>query len=358
MTEPILYISVGIFLAVWLSLLPAKEYQINCFFLLSLLVLSVISMPTVIGLISFSSACFGIAYCFIQTKNKVVIFAGIAFCISVFFIFQQLHVESSSVIFIGVIYVVCRQVHFLIETLTTASLPCNYFQYLRYQCFLPCLIAGPIHRVDDFEKEIRRRKVTLEKISCGLERVVWGHFKVIVVAGALLSLVRLHLSKGLNESVLTLTSSFFDWINLYVVFSGFADIAIGFSLMLGIKIAENFNYPFVSQNINEFWQRWHISLSQWCKHYVFTPSLAVTRSLFIASLFSMVVIGLWHEFSFRYVLWGIYHATGLIAFQWYCKQAWRIALPKPIAVVFTLTFVISSYPITSFINQFIMQLLG
>ncbi|QLE84724.1 hypothetical protein FLM48_06240 [Shewanella sp. Scap07] len=359
MTEQIIYLNAGIFMAIWLSLILKPSWQMNGFLISTLLLLVFISQTTAVALLLFSSLIYACGHLFIHSHRKTAIFVGIAVSVLVFIGAKTLHAQGNQVVFIGVIYVVCRQIHFLVDTLKNSTLSCGYLSYLRYQCFLPCLIAGPIHRADDFERQLRRRKVSLMAISNGLERVVWGHFKVIVLAAALVNHIELHSLLWLQHPYTTaLVSSLFDWIKLYLVFSGFADIAIGFSLMLGITIKENFNFPFVSQNINEFWQRWHISLSQWCKSYVFAPALAVSRSVFFASVLTMVVIGLWHEFSMRYVLWGIYHATGLIGYQWYSRQTWRPQLPKVIAAVLTLLFVISSYPITLYINQQIMGWLG
>ncbi|WP_394200236.1 MBOAT family O-acyltransferase [Shewanella waksmanii] len=359
MTEQIIYLNAGIFISVWLSLMLKSSWQMNGFLFSTLLLLVFISQTTAAALLAFSSLTYACSYLFVRSHRKMAIFVGVSLCVLIFVAAKILHAQAAQVVFIGVIYVVCRQIHFLVDTMKSNTLPCGFLPYLRYQCFLPCLIAGPIHRVDDFERQLRRRKVSIQAVSNGLERVVWGHFKVIVIAAALINYIELQCMPFIQHAMLTtMVSSLFDWIKLYIVFSGFSDIAIGFSLMLGITIKENFNFPFISQNINEFWQRWHISLSQWCKSYVFTPALAISRSVFIASVLSMVVIGLWHEFSLRYVLWGIYHATGLIVYQWYSRQAWRPRLPKSVAVILTLLFVVSSYPITLYINQQLMFLLG
>jgi alginate O-acetyltransferase complex protein AlgI len=358
MNEQILYLNAGIFIALCMSLLSSKKYQIDVFTIISIVFLFFISKVTAVALIAFSSSIFLLSYMFVHGAKKIFIYIGILACVIVFVITQTLHHQNNAIVFIGVIYIVCRQIHYLVEVLKANNLPCNYYQYLRYQCFLPCLIAGPIHRVDDFEKAIRRRKVEFINISNGMERVVWGHFKIIFITNTLIKFIEInYLNADFLGSINPIINSFVDWLKLYLIFSGFSDIAIGFALVLGIKLKENFIFPFLSLNINEFWQRWHISLSTWCKDYVFTPTLAMTRSFLIATIVSMIIIGLWHEFSIRYVLWGIYHGLGLMFFQWYKSQKWNFNMPSSLAIILTLLFVISSYPVTAMISNYLYTLI-
>ena len=92
-------------------------------------------------------------------------------------------------------------------------------------------------------------------------------------------------------------------------FAGFSDLAIGMGLLWGIRVMENFNYPFLATNMQGFWTRWHISLSSWCKDYVFQPILAFSRNRWIALIAAMLVLALWHEISLRYILWGVFHSS-------------------------------------------------
>jgi alginate O-acetyltransferase complex protein AlgI len=97
--------------------------------------------------------------------------------------------------------------------------------------------------------------------------------------------------------------------NAYVQFAGYSDLAIGAGLLWGIRVIENFNYPFLATNMQDFWRRWHISLSSWCRDYVFQPIIAFSRNKWIALSAAMLVLALWHEISGRYILWGIFHGT-------------------------------------------------
>jgi alginate O-acetyltransferase complex protein AlgI len=106
-------------------------------------------------------------------------------------------------------------------------------------------------------------------------------------------------------------------LNGYLQFAGYSDIAIGTGLLLGFRVIENFNNPFLSSNISEFWRRWHISLSSWCRQYIFDVVVSIARRPYLAALITMVAIGLWHEISLRYILWGAWHAAGIVVWQAY-----------------------------------------
>jgi len=153
------------------------------------------------------------------------------------------------------------------------------------------------------------------------------------------------------------------WIKLYVLFSGYSDIAIGFGALLGLRLRENFDWPFLARNIGEFWQRWHVSLASWCRDYVFTPTLSFTRSHGLAVVASMLVLGLWHELSLRYLLWGAYHGVGLVLFRMFAdcagsrigllpaamRHAWRV-----LATLLTLHFVLFSFAVTSALERILL----
>ena len=114
-------------------------------------------------------------------------------------------------------------------------------------------------------------------------------------------------------------NSVVSWANLYLQFSGYSDIAIGVAALAGFEIMENFKFPFLAKNINDFWSRWHISLTSWCREYVFQPSVSFTRKPLLSVALTMVILGLWHEISLRYILWGLYHAIGIALWHQYQK---------------------------------------
>ncbi len=107
------------------------------------------------------------------------------------------------------------------------------------------------------------------------------------------------------------------YLTLYLNFSAYTDIAIGTSRFFGFRIMENFNFPILATSIDEFWRRWHMTLTNWCREYVYQPVLGLWRRPMIASYATFVVIGLWHEFSLSRILWGVLHGSALIGyFSW------------------------------------------
>jgi alginate O-acetyltransferase complex protein AlgI len=260
---------------------------------------------------------------------------------------------------LGLSYYTLKTMHYAIEGWKN-TLPSHTFsQYLTYQFFLPTLMAGPINRFQEFHRSLCRRRWDSVLFSSGCERVLYGYVKVVclsnyLVSTKLLPLIGTHTMEG------TAPRAYLDCLayglNLYFQFSGYSDVAIGFALMLGLRVGENFNFPFLARSINEFWQRWHISLSLWCKDYVFMPVFSFGRSPLGAILFSMLGIALWHEFSLRYVAWGIYHALGIAT--WHLFQRIKPACLKESldgfrgrvvttgSVLLTLNFVILSFALT------------
>ncbi len=266
----------------------------------------------------------------------------------------------------GLAFYTLRLVHYLIESYKGGLRPHGFDEYLAYQFLPSALPVGPIHRFDEFLRDLRRRRWDGDIFSGGLERILYGSAKLVVVGNYL---VGQKLAIALSGSMTTsgfegvYTTALLFWIKLYVLFSGYSDIAIGFAALLGLGLRENFHWPFLARNIGEFWQRWHMSLASWCRDYVFTPALSFTRSHALAVLASMLVLGLWHEFSLRYLLWGAYHGLGLAAFRWFSTRAgpavaalsvplqnvWRV-----VATLLTLHFVLFSFAATSAIERVLL----
>lgn len=183
-----------------------------------------------------------------------------------------------------------------------------------YISLFPQLIAGPIVRYIDIEREINQREVTLENTYVGLKRFIIGLSKKLILANAL----------GTIADNMFAVSGYGDWklawlgiisysLQIYYDFSAYSDMAIGMGRMMGFHFFENFEYPYISLSIKEFWRRWHISLSSWFRDYVYIPlggnrNGHTYRNLFIVFL----ITGLWHGASWTFVLWGIWHGVFLI----------------------------------------------
>lgn len=225
---------------------------------------------------------------------------------------------------------------------------------LAYLLFPPTLAVGPVQRYDSFRLELLRARWVDAIASQALQRLLYGYVKVVLLAGYLLNyrLNTLGLATGHPwlDAYLPLLGY---GLNLYWQFSGYCDIAIGFAALLGIRVPENFHFPFAASNLQDFWRRWHITVSEWCRDFVFRPILSRTRQYLLASLASMVVLGLWHELSPRYLAWGLFHGAGLVVVHLWGKHVpWAAALRtnalwRAASCLLTLQFVIISFALTS-----------
>lgn len=187
----------------------------------------------------------------------------------------------------------------------------NLARYTLFVSFFPHLLAGPIEPAQHFLPQIQNddREISRKLIFSGILLILAGLFKKLVVADHLGTYVDLvfknpEAHKGLSVAL----AAFFARYQIYCDFSGYTDIALGSALMFGYKLTPNFNRPFFSRNITEYWNRWHISLSQWIKKYIFYPLLATPATVLGArglAVITFFVLGLWHGGTANYLLYGL-----------------------------------------------------
>lgn len=186
--------------------------------------------------------------------------------------------------------------------------------HMRYQLFLPVVLSGPINRFDHFVRQVERRRFDAAQVFSGAERALLGAFAAFVIGNwalGRLAIVVADAAQTWEPFARAWMLSAVDWIALYFIFSGFTSMALGFSLMMGLKLEENFNRPWAARNLVDFWLRWHITLTSWVRDYVFRPVTALTRNVFAGLALSMIVIGMWHEFSAYYFLWSMWQVLGV-----------------------------------------------
>jgi alginate O-acetyltransferase complex protein AlgI len=224
---------------------------------------------------------------------------------------------------LGISYYCFRCMHVVIERYKGQLPPVAARDLIGYLFFLPTIVTGPIHRIDDWLHDNRRQRFDPALLAEGAERVLYGYAKIVILGNWLVSgqmgaaIAALPDQEGPLATYLTIAKS---GLNVYFQFSGYSDIAIGFARMLGYRVIENFNWPYLQPNISAFWRSWHISLTQWCRDYLYGPVVSLTRAPAIAAMTVMVVIGLWHEITLRFLLWGVWHGTGLIVWQWWDRH--------------------------------------
>ncbi|MGM9936409.1 MAG: MBOAT family O-acyltransferase [Candidatus Ornithomonoglobus sp.] len=193
----------------------------------------------------------------------------------------------------------------------------NFLSFGLYLSLFPQLIAGPIVRYDDVAKQLKNRTVTGEKFMQGFTRFCAGLCKKVIIAnnvGKLWTMVSGYEYSQLPASLAWLGIFSFS-MQIYFDFSGYSDMAIGLGKIFGFDFLENFNYPYVSKSVTEFWRRWHISLGTWFREYVYIP-LGGNRKGRLRTYVNLLIVwmltGLWHGAEWNFVLWGLYYALLLM----------------------------------------------
>lgn len=238
---------------------------------------------------------------------------------------------------LGLSYVVFRLVHTMIDRLQGRLQGIHLDEYLIYLLFFPAFIAGPLERLQRFRQGLQTPKPLNPKslLNSG-ERLSRGLFQKFILADSL-ALIAIS-----ADRVIQTTSAGWLWIMLiaygfqiYFDFAGYTDIAIASGLLLGFELPENFNRPYIQTNLTQFWNNWHMSLTQWFRSYFFFPLTRKLRSdnrlsapaiIFITQISTMILIGLWHGVTFNFILWGAWHGLGLfIHNRWHAFSAPRFA---------------------------------
>jgi len=193
----------------------------------------------------------------------------------------------------------------------------SFFNFALYESLFPQLVAGPIIRYQDIADQIDRRSETLADFAYGVRRFILGLSKKVLIANVLAIPAGQILdmrSENLTASVAWLGVVCYT-LQIYFDFSGYSDMAIGLGRMFGFKFVENFNYPYISCSVQEFWRRWHISLSTWFRDYLYIP-LGGSRVGPWRIYFNLVTVfflcGLWHGASWNFVIWGLMHGLFLV----------------------------------------------
>jgi len=195
----------------------------------------------------------------------------------------------------------------------------NPISFGAYVALFPQLIAGPIVRYVDIARELNERKHCWDDVAQGLRRFLVGLAKKVIIADNFALLLKLFRESG-EKSVL------FYWmyaiaftLNIYFDFSGYSDMAIGLGRVFGFRFIENFNYPYLSKSVAEFWRRWHMSLGSWFRDYIYIPlgGNRVSKGRWVFNtLVVWMLTGMWHGAAWNFVLWGLLYAVCLMAEKW------------------------------------------
>ena len=220
----------------------------------------------------------------------------------------------------GISYFVFRLLQYTFDHLRGVITENSFLRLAAFVLFIPTYPAGPLETYQGF---YGKRSLAFDRrlFYVGLRRIAVGYFKKVFVVDFFIALffgdfLRTIGREGFDMDAL---GAFDGWIYVILVFvrayvdlSAYTDLAIGFSSLFGFRIMENFHVPFLSRNLGEFWRRWHISLSSWCRNNVYFPVYGLTRKPWLGLYATMLTMGLWHYVNLNWTFWGLYHGTGLV----------------------------------------------
>lgn len=218
----------------------------------------------------------------------------------------------------------------------------SFIEVVLYISYFPEIVSGPISRPQVLLDQIKSdRKIKANLFSEGLQIYFIGLFKKIVIADNISIFVdEIYRAPNIYSSLSVWVCIFAYSVQIYMDFSGYSDMSIGISKMLGFDIEKNFNLPYISRNVTEFWNRWHISLSSWLKDYVYIPlggNRKGKRRQYLNLLITMVICGVWHGGKINFILWGFINGLALVIHKIYSKNTKKVFSILP--TIFTFIFI-------------------
>ena len=219
----------------------------------------------------------------------------------------------------------------------------NFINIALYMSFFPKLAQGPITRYRDINGQIDSRECSIDKFYNGANRFIIGLAKKVIIADQIGYVVDQIFSKSPNENSIAIAwlGAVCYTIQIYFDFSGYSDMAIGLGKMFGFEFMENFNYPYISKSLTEFWRRWHISLSTWFRDYVYIPLGGNRTGNMYFNLFVVfLVTGIWHGAAWNFIIWGLWHGLFLIIEKILKVKNIKIKAPVFIKELYTILIVL------------------
>ena len=244
---------------------------------------------------------------------------------------------------IGISFFTFSAISYILDIyLERARFSRNFVQVAAYICMFPKLISGPIVQYKDLKgKLFIAPKMTMSNFLAGSQKFVVGLFKKVLLADALgTAFVQIQALDGMASATAWLGMVFYS-LQLFFDFAGYSDMAIGLAQILGFPVDKNFDYPYISDGIADFWRRWHISLGRWFRDYVYIP-LGGNRCSTGRQILNLMVVwlltGLWHGAAWTFVFWGIWHGV-LIILERFVLKGVRELIPKAARIAVTVLFV-------------------
>lgn len=224
------------------------------------------------------------------------------------FLFHREVVAQSYLAPLGISFITFSAISYVVDIYRGDADAGNLFDCFLYMSFFPKVVSGPIVLWKDYNKQISNRRCSVDSFVEGINRIMIGFAKKLILAdqfGAFIA--EIPLEAGSMDSITAFASMFAYMLQIYFDFSGYSDIAIGIAKLFGFEFKENFNFPYVSKSVSEFWRRWHISLGTWFREYVYIPlggSRCNKKKIIRNQAVVFLLTGIWHGAGWNYLLWG------------------------------------------------------
>lgn len=245
---------------------------------------------------------------------------------------------------VGISFIIFHAISYQIDTFKDLSLrETSFLDYVLYILYFPKIVQGPIIQFKDFYSSMRNRTINTIFFVEGIEKFIIGLSKKVLLADVLGSTVQLAIQNWQNSGIDQLTGWLITicyFFQIYCDFSGYSDMALGISKMLGFSFDENFNFPYLSTSITDFWRRWHISLGKWFREYVYIP-LGGNRSgnVYIHLSIVFILTGIWHGTGIIYLIWGGMHGLIMLFERYLISKNIFEKIPTLFRKLYTICFV-------------------
>lgn len=215
---------------------------------------------------------------------------------------------------LGISFYVFQAISYIVDIYRKQAEPTrNFIDFAAFIALFPQLIAGPIVRYKLIDLQLKQRTHSMELFSLGASRFMLGFIKKVLIADSLAPMNLMFIGEASPQAVDAWLGLLVSMLQLYFDFSGYSDMAIGLGMMMGFRFPENFNQPYLAQSITEFWQRWHMTLAEFLRDYVYLP--LVRKRLagpLLALVYTMLLSGFWHGASFAFIFWGLFFGIGMV----------------------------------------------
>ena len=296
----------------------------------------------------------GVAFSLILSLGMLVVFKYTDFFIANLNSWFGLNIEQPHIALpIGISFYTFQIISYIMDVYWgKAEVQRSYHKLLLYISLFPQLVAGPIVRYNTIEKEINRRRSSVNDISAGITRFIFGFGKKVIIANNLYSIVEKYF--GTDLTTLSVAGTWYAVIlyalYVYYDFSGYSDMAIGLGRIFGFHFDENFRYPFVSKTITEFWQRWHISLGTFFRDYLLYIPIFGKRRQYASLFLVWFCTGFWHGASWNYIIWGLYFGVFIFIERLIGSKRLK-KVPAPIMHIYAKLVIVIGFGIFYFNDQ-------